>query len=317
MKCRVAVVILVLIGSTALLGPTPVSAADSCEPLKPNVPQDTSREIVGKIDAKVDGLAKRLFMVGGNIDGTVREASKDVLKDYPNADKLYVWERILYMFCMQVSTSKLSDAEKFEELRKLIDMVGKPVSMKPCVPGQPVKPNEETFHLRVLAVNDGDTVHSIMRDVREAGSGRFGTEIFRAVNAGTVQRISGTAGLQIRIRGITTDQIPSHVAYLSANDVCQRMISVERSADGVVMFSIAISGDALLAESAVVLPRRIFETSPSAQVCIEPSFPLANATEARQNTYCDIPGQTGLYEIVLRGAPKRTYILLRRLSSLK
>ncbi|MDP1582550.1 MAG: hypothetical protein Q8M18_03890 [Bradyrhizobium sp.] len=310
MNFRLGVLLFLMLGSTHAV------AADMCDPLKPNPARNISQEIKGKIDAKVDGFAKRLIMIGGNIDGTVRDVSNDVLKDYPNADKLYVWDRVLYIFCIQISGSRLSDSEKFDELRKLIGLVGKPVTMRPCAPGQIVRALGDTFHLRVLAVNDGEMIQSIMRKVRESGSGNYGQDILKAVKAGNVQRMSGTAGLQIRIRGISTDQVPSHVPYLVAKDVCQRMVSAERMADGVVILSIAITGDQHLAEAAVVLPRRIFETSPTAQVCIEPSFPLANATEARQNMYCDIPGRTGLYETVLKGGSQRTYILTRRTSYL-
>jgi hypothetical protein len=303
-----------LLGSL-ILGSTPGLAADKCDPLKPNPPRNTSQEIVGKVDAKLDGLFKRLFVAGASIDGTVREASNDVLKDYPNADRLYVWDRVLYMYCTEISKSGLSDAEKLEEIRKLIGLYGKPVSMRPCAPGQVVKPLEDTFHLRVLAVNDNETIQSIMRNVREGGSGAYGPDIVKAVTAGTVQRITGTAGLQIRIRGISTDEIPSNVPYLVAKDVCRKMVTAERMADGVVILSIAITGDQL-AEAAVVLPRRIFEKSPGAQVCIEPDFPLGNATEARQNMYCDIPGRTGLYPTILKGGSQRTYILTRKISFL-
>jgi hypothetical protein len=299
-----------------ILGSSPGLAADMCDPLKPNSPRDTSQEIVGKIDAKVEGLAKRLFAGGASIDGTVRDASNDVLKDYPNADKLYVWDRVLYMFCIQISKSSQGDAEKLEEIRKLIGLFGKPVAMRPCTPGQAVKPQQDTFHLRVLAVNDSETIQSIMRNVREGGSGAYGPDILKAVSAGSVQRIAGTAGLQIRIRGLNTDEVPSLVPYLVAKDVCRRMVAAERMADGVVILSIAIIGDQL-AEAAVVLPRRMFEKSPGAQVCIEPTnFLLGNATEARQNMYCDIPGRTGLYETVLKGGSQRTYILTRKISSL-
>jgi hypothetical protein len=287
-----------------------------CDALKPNSPRNTSQEIVGKIDAKVEGLARRLFSGGASIDGTVREASSDVLKDYPNADRLFVQERVLYMFCIQISKSSQSDAEKLEEIRKLLGLVGKPITMRPCTPGEAVRPQEDTFHLRVLAVNDSDTVHSIMRQVRESGSGTFGPEILKAVKAGNVHRITGTSGIQIRIRGISTDEVPSRVPYLVANDICRGTAGAARMADGVVMISITVMGNQM-AEAAVVLPRRILETSPDAQVCIEPkSFFLANATEERQNMYCDIPGRTGLYETILRGGLQRTYIITRRMSSL-
>jgi hypothetical protein len=303
-----------LLGSL-IVGSTPGLAADTCDALKPNPPRNTSQEIVGKVDAKLEGLLKRLFAAGASIDGTVRDVSNDVLKDYPNADRLYVWDKLLYIFCTRIIESKQSDAEKFEEIRKLLDLYGKPVAMRPCTPGQVVKPLEDTFHLRVLAVNDNEKIQSIMRNVREGGSGAYGPDIVKAVTAGSVQRITGEAGLQIRIRGISTDQVPSQMPYLVAKDVCRRMVAAERMADGVVILSIAITGDQL-GEAAVVLPRRLFEKSPGAQVCIEPSFPLGNATEARQNMYCDIPGRTGLYEKILKGGSQRTYILTRKISSL-
>src|SRR5947209_15639921 len=91
----------------AIVGLSQGARADQCDPLKPTPPQNISQEIVGKFEAKVDGLARRLVTVGGNIDGTFREVTKDVLKEYPNADRLYMWARTLYLFCVTVSGSRL------------------------------------------------------------------------------------------------------------------------------------------------------------------------------------------------------------------
>jgi hypothetical protein len=222
--------------SWLILGSHHALAADMCDNLKPNPARNTSQEIVGKIDAKIGGLAQRLFTGGATVDGALRDVSTDVLKNYPNADKLYIWDRLLYFYCAQIAKSTtLSDAQKLEEIRKLIPLYGKPVSMRPCVPGQIVRPLEDTFHLRVLAVNDNEAIQSIIRNVREGGSGVYGPDILKALEAGGVQRISGTAGLQIRIRGISTDEVPSQVPYLVKKDVCRRMVTAERMADGVYL----------------------------------------------------------------------------------
>jgi hypothetical protein len=101
-------------------------AADACDPLRPNPPRNMSEDIVGKIDTKVDGIAKRLLSLGATVEGTYKEASSDVLKEYPNADKLYLWDKIIYVFCITISASKLSDDDKLDRIEKLMDRIGKP-----------------------------------------------------------------------------------------------------------------------------------------------------------------------------------------------
>src|SRR5439155_23979398 len=88
-----------------------------------------SQEIVGKIDAKMKGLTGRLLDIGGNIDGTYKEVSTDILKDYPNADRLYLWDRTLYLYCVVIIQSRLSDGDKANRIEKLMDKA------HPAVPG--------------------------------------------------------------------------------------------------------------------------------------------------------------------------------------
>jgi hypothetical protein len=105
---------------------SPALADAACDPLKPNPPRNMSQEITGKLDVKLEGLAKRLLNAGGNIDGAYKETSNDVLKEYPNADTLYMWERTIYFMC--TSMSGLSATEKLDRIDKLIDRIPRPAS---------------------------------------------------------------------------------------------------------------------------------------------------------------------------------------------
>jgi hypothetical protein len=68
----------------------PCSAADGCDALRPNPPQNLSKEAVGNIDAKLSGLTGRLLNAGRNLEGTYKEGFSDVLKDYPNQDNISI-----------------------------------------------------------------------------------------------------------------------------------------------------------------------------------------------------------------------------------
>jgi hypothetical protein len=96
----------------------------NCEPLRPNPPRNISRETAGKIDLKVDTIFKKFANAGGTIDGAYIEVSDDVLKEYPNADKLYMWDRLIYLTCENIRNGRGSDAEK--QLNNLMDRIGRP-----------------------------------------------------------------------------------------------------------------------------------------------------------------------------------------------
>jgi hypothetical protein len=289
-------------------------AEDSCSALRPNPPRDISQEIVGKIDGRLDGLAKRLLSIGGNIDGTYREVSKDVLKDYPNADKLYIWGSTLYIYCVIISGSRMSDSEKLDRIRDLFDRANQPppLSMTPCTPGATVRPVGDTFHLRILAIDENEAVRLIMNDSIQNNRSDYAKRILEAFKAGIIRPISDPALVTVRIRGVIGDSVPSQIPYLAGQDICQRMVAASRLRDGVVVVTIPISGRDHLGEATIVLPRAMLETSRIVQVCIEPTFQLAYATEIRQNMYCDKPEKTGLFQAILKGEERRTYIITRR-----
>jgi hypothetical protein len=294
------------------VGSHSAASADQCDPLKPTTPQNISQEVIGKFEAKVDGLAKRLVTIGGNIDGTYREITTDVLKEYPNADGLYMWGRTLYLFCVTISGSRLSDAEKLDRIERLIlrSQTPPPLTMLPCTPGSTVQATRDTFHLRILAINYGEAVRSIMTRNKVG----YAQEIIDAMKSGQVERVSGGASLTVRIKGLATDRTPDYVPFLVGADVCKDMVPAQRMADGVLVVLIPVPSDQYRGQATIVLPRRILATSPRAQVCIEASFPLATASEARQNMYCDSPEKGSLHEAVARGESQRMYIVMRRLS---
>lgn len=108
---------------SALLGlASPVHGQINCEPLKPHAPKDLDMEATGKIDGKL----QRLISLGGTIDGSYKEASRDVLKEYPNADKLYLWDRLIYLNCESLRVLSIPDNQKFDKLNALMDRIGRP-----------------------------------------------------------------------------------------------------------------------------------------------------------------------------------------------
>ena len=78
----------------------PASADDKCDALKPTNAENLDESVRGKIDGEIKGALSRLAGGAASIDGEYRELLTDTLRDYPNADKLYVWQRILYLECI-------------------------------------------------------------------------------------------------------------------------------------------------------------------------------------------------------------------------
>jgi hypothetical protein len=173
----------------------------------------------------------------------------------------------------------------------------------PCKKGEIVQPNGATIHLKFVAVDDSDAFREVMRQ----SPNDYARQLRDAIRVGRIQRTSDPASLIFRISGITTGEVPSQVPFLAENDVCQRMVSVTRMGDGELRFVAPVVTWAPSGEGSIVFPRSLLESSPRAQLCIEPSFRLAYPTETRQNMYCG----TGLYESVLRGVPSRFYVMVR------
>ena len=86
--------------------------AFDCSELEPRGGADMSTEFKGKIDGKIDGLFAKLAKAGVSVDGLYKNVQTETLKNYPNADNLYLIERLIYLKCISLSASGLSDADK-------------------------------------------------------------------------------------------------------------------------------------------------------------------------------------------------------------
>lgn len=87
-----------------LLSAWNVEAENKCDPLAPSNGQDVSETFKGKIEGEVKGLVSRLAGGSADINGEYNKLITDKLKYYPQADKIYVWQRIVYLACVSPDT---------------------------------------------------------------------------------------------------------------------------------------------------------------------------------------------------------------------
>jgi hypothetical protein len=105
---------------------TPAAAID-CADLKPLPPKNEDVSFKGKLDASVDGFFAKLASVGTKAEGTYRQVATNVLAEIPNADKLYMWERVLYLNCQLLSDAKdVSSEKKLQMVGDLYAKFGSP-----------------------------------------------------------------------------------------------------------------------------------------------------------------------------------------------
>jgi hypothetical protein len=78
-------------------------AVAMCKALAPSDTQDVSESFKGKVEGKLDGLISRLAGGVAAIEGEYSKLAKDTLKDYPESHKLYVWQKLIYLACVNNS----------------------------------------------------------------------------------------------------------------------------------------------------------------------------------------------------------------------
>jgi hypothetical protein len=114
--------------------------------------------------------------------------------------------------------------------------------------------------------------------------------------------------LSLHVSGISAAKIPSQVPYLSADNICQRMLPLIRMEDGELRITAPVNHSGPHpGEGTILFPRYLIEGSQQVMPCIEPSFSLAFPTEKRRNMFCS----ERLREGTLRGALSRLYLLIR------
>jgi len=74
--------------------------ADKCDPLVPTTAQNVDDDFKGRMEGELKGIISRLAGGAASIDGEYRRIATDELNNYPDSDKLYVWQRIIYLACV-------------------------------------------------------------------------------------------------------------------------------------------------------------------------------------------------------------------------
>ncbi|MDB5578505.1 MAG: hypothetical protein JWR80_3681 [Bradyrhizobium sp.] len=172
-----------------------------------------------------------------------------------------------------------------------------------CSAGQIVPTTAEIFLLRFVAIEDGEAVRKVM----ESSPNDYARQISVNVRSGAISRLNLPAVVTVHIHGISGSRIPTEVPLLREDNTCARMVTVSRINDAEARIVIPMGSNQNSSEGSILFPRRIFETSPNARVCAEPTFALAYPTETRQNMYCGL----NMSASALRGASSRTFILAR------
>jgi hypothetical protein len=78
----------------------PANAADKCDALAPTNAQNVDEKFKGKIEGQIQGIVAKLAGGAASIEGDFEKIETDQLNGYPDSDKLYVWQRIIYLACV-------------------------------------------------------------------------------------------------------------------------------------------------------------------------------------------------------------------------
>lgn len=92
-----------------------------CKPLEPRGGEQSDTRFEGRVEGAVDGLFAKIAGVNLDIEGAYRDIQQDVLKEYPDADRLYIWERLIYLQCQLLNESGLTNQAKIEQFNTLMD----------------------------------------------------------------------------------------------------------------------------------------------------------------------------------------------------
>jgi hypothetical protein len=95
----------------------------NCAPLEPKGGANTDQSFQGKLNGKIDGLFAKFAGVQANTEGTYRAIQTDVLKEYPEASKNFIWERLIYLQCELLNSSRADDAQKDSQFKGLIEKI--------------------------------------------------------------------------------------------------------------------------------------------------------------------------------------------------
>jgi ankyrin repeat protein len=98
------------------------AVALDCSPLVPRTGANQEIQFEGKLTGKVDGIFYKLGGVGVELDGVYSEVTNDVLKEYPDASRTYIWERLIFLQCELLAEAKLNDSDRLKHFNGLVKM---------------------------------------------------------------------------------------------------------------------------------------------------------------------------------------------------
>jgi hypothetical protein len=111
----------ILVGLLVLLAvaPTMLKAQD-CTPLDPR------QQVSEKTTKDIAGSAQTVFKVGrvaGDYKGTTEKEVKNLYDKYPEADKIVLKDKLVYLFCTTLKDSGFSSDERIGELHMFIKTI--------------------------------------------------------------------------------------------------------------------------------------------------------------------------------------------------
>ncbi|MBO9402857.1 hypothetical protein [Shimia sp. R9_3] len=79
----------------------PTFAQEECAGLAPKGGEDLKESFKGSIEGEVEGIVSKLVSGSASIEGEYLRLETDTLKDYPEANKVFVWQSIIYLACVR------------------------------------------------------------------------------------------------------------------------------------------------------------------------------------------------------------------------
>lgn len=103
-RFSVATSIVVVLTSAIIQAASASDRVAVCKGLEPTQQKDISESFKGKVEGKLGGLLGKLSGGVAGLEGEFKKVEADTLKGYPESHKLYVWQKIIYLACLDKSS---------------------------------------------------------------------------------------------------------------------------------------------------------------------------------------------------------------------
>lgn len=93
-----------------------------CELLQTKSATNLKPEFNRRLDTKVDDLYSKLTRGKFDLVEVFDQIEEKVLLSLPDANPLYVWEKVVHLNCLQLSNSKQNDVVKWDKYSQLLTL---------------------------------------------------------------------------------------------------------------------------------------------------------------------------------------------------